>query len=309
MPRSLCPSPQASRALARIREAAALRLLYEQGGATSAQLGRYMYGNAFKPQTHNHLTVIRRLRRRGLIAFITTTLGVRLYYLTPLGHAEMADLVEPDYRLPRTDFRSGRSSVTLAHDLGVLGLRLAVEECGLSFVSEKTLRTAWGSKAAPKVPDGLIGIPSAYPYWPHKVPIALEFEHSPRSITRRLLMLSAGEKIIGKRVAAVIVVARQSAVDGWRSAIDQARQRPVFEVMGAGGRRRVKLDVALLRFWSFCVPEALPGLLNEGDGLRLARRSEGVAEWPWDCYLPWLSLRESAADAPGLGMGWANTCN
>ena len=296
----LSPNPQAARAIARRREERALKLLYEQGGAVSAQLGRHMYGPAFRPSHHNHLSVLRRLRRRGLVAFITTPLGPRLYYLTPLGHAAVAEQVAPDHRLPRASFHSGRSPVTLAHDLGVLDLRLAVENRKLEFISEKILRAAWGKQAGPKLPDGLIGLPSSYSYWPYRVPVALEYEYSPRSRLRRLLMLAAGEAIIGRRVAAVVVVTRPATVEAWKTTVDQARREPVFRILGTGGWKQVRLDTSLLRFWAFCTPESLISLL-EYEGLRLARRSQGTAEWPWESYSPWLAHRQLNTIMPTPG--------
>jgi hypothetical protein len=290
----LMSSPQESISIARKREFACLVFIYEQGMATADQIGQHVLGTQFNPQNKYHLTLVRRLRKRQLIAYFTSpATRRRVFYLTNYG----ADMLlnswgDADHWIPHVDYHAPRAGSSIAHHLMVNDLRINSEHEGIDFISERIIRKVWGDDI-PKIPDGLLGIPSHMRYWPDRIPVALEYENSARSKDRRFLMLYAGEKIIGKRVGGIVIVSKPATLRIWKQTFILGTQTPTISVLGKRGKKTIRLNTNLFRFWYTSTPESLHTELAK---IRIAHFSEGQASNVWSLYSPWLGIRDILLD-------------
>lgn len=289
MKAKLSSSPREAWTISRTREIYALLFLYEQGIATSKQIGQFVMRAAFNPRCKYHHLLMRRMHERRLVAYISSpAVPDRVYFLTDNGSALLLEKWGcGDYWIPHVDFHSGRSGTTTAHHLAVNDIRIKCMECGYDFISERTIRAAWGKEFS-KIPDALIGIPSVIGYWPSTIPIALELENSSRSENRRLQMIGRTENLIGKRVAGILVVGKKGVVGTWRKTLKRAKERQAYTLLDKRGLNSHHFSSKLLRFWSVTTIDKLHETLSS---IRTAYLPEGIAPFSWEMYSPWLELR------------------
>lgn len=290
----LSSNPQAAIKVARRRELSCLIFIYEQGIATADQLGMHIFGARLNLQNKYHLTLVRRLRKRQLVSYFTSTATrKRVFYLTNHGADMLLNMWgDTDHWIPHVDYHAPRAGLTIAHHLAVNDIRIDAEQNGFDFISERIVRAVWGADI-PKVPDAILGIPSHIGYWPDRIPIALEYENSARSNDRRMLMLYAGEKIIGKRVGGIVVVSKPATVRIWKKTFISGTKTPTASVLGRRGKKIIRLNSNLFRFWSTSTPESLDTELAK---IRIAHLSEGQASTVWSIYSPWLGIRDILLD-------------
>jgi hypothetical protein len=288
----ILPSPKYAKAKGREHEIKMLGLLYEEGCATASKLGQFVFGIKFNPRHSFHHRIIRRLGTAQQIASFSGPLRERLFYITREGAARIKDEggIAAENYLGSVDYHSGRSGLTILHNLGVLDCRIRLEDSDCKWIPKSIIQAAWQQNNVhiKAIPDALVGRESDLDFWPYKIPFALEFERSSKSRKDRYLKIFRGESLLGNRVAGVIIVTRQSQVDLWLQTLDELSFNPQFEILTRKGKTKLSVSPLHLRFWKITTLEKLAGAVDSAR----AAHTDGITPFPWDSYRPWLNWWE-----------------